>query len=424
MPVDLLAGPLAPCIANDVAFDPPGLSPPAEAASCEPIVPIRWAELAERRPPERRFAWQNWLPTGAVTALYGPGGVGKSLLAQQLATAVALDRPFLGEPTDGRPVLAIFAEEDDVELWRRQERIVRDLGIGLAALDGRLFLQGRFGRTNLLAERRFGRLEEGPFLASLHDACTEHRPGLLVLDNVALLFGGDENDRGEVSRFVGMLGRIAQDHDCAVLIVGHTAKAEGSEYSGSTAWNAAVRSRWLLQRPPADKRGARAERIVLARVKSNYAPPAELELLWRDGILALAAAEPRDRLAEDLRQRRAMQRVLDGLDALRERGIVTSASRNATNYAPKLLAQHGLDRDPEEPERPFDREELGKAIVALLEEGRLHAGVPVSRTKHRHPRCGLGRPEWGDASAAARCGEVPRDLAANLAAEASASEAK
>ena len=43
---------------------------------------------------------------------------------------------------------------------------------------------------------------------------------LAILDNVAHLFTGDENDRGEVTRFVNLLNRIASETGAAIVLLG------------------------------------------------------------------------------------------------------------------------------------------------------------------------------------------------------------
>ena len=63
-----------------------------------------------------------------VTSLYGDGGQGKSLLAVHLASAVALGRPFLGLPTEARPVLYLDAELDADEFTRRAYGVARGMG--------------------------------------------------------------------------------------------------------------------------------------------------------------------------------------------------------------------------------------------------------------------------------------------------------
>ena len=76
---------------------------------------------------------RDWIPARCVTLLHGFGGVGKSLLAQQIGTAAALQREFLGSVADACPVLAWWGEDEHDEIWRRQESI--NAALGLPSLD-------------------------------------------------------------------------------------------------------------------------------------------------------------------------------------------------------------------------------------------------------------------------------------------------
>lgn len=96
-----------------------------------------------------------------------------------MASGVPLGLNFLGEPTDGRPVLAIFAEEE--ELWRRQINIARALGVELGDFRNRLFLEPRVGKTNILADNIDGRLEPGPFYEPRPAAVKYYSPGRLIM---------------------------------------------------------------------------------------------------------------------------------------------------------------------------------------------------------------------------------------------------
>lgn len=104
----------------------------------------RWAG----EPPERLFLWGTFLPLLQTTMLTGPGGVGKSLLAQQLLTCVALGLPFLGQETRQRNCLYVTCEDDTDELWRRQHDICRRLGVGLHDLAGKLHLVSLCGASD------------------------------------------------------------------------------------------------------------------------------------------------------------------------------------------------------------------------------------------------------------------------------------
>lgn len=85
-------------------------------------------------PPEQEWLVHQIIPGSNVTLLYGDGGTGKSLLALQLAAAVAggglmwLNR----SPKPGR-ALYLSAEDDRAELHRRLARIARQQGLPLEA---------------------------------------------------------------------------------------------------------------------------------------------------------------------------------------------------------------------------------------------------------------------------------------------------
>ena len=53
-----------------------------------------------------------WIPARMATLLHSFGGVGKSLLAQQIATAYALGLELFGGATEGRPALVLAGEDD------------------------------------------------------------------------------------------------------------------------------------------------------------------------------------------------------------------------------------------------------------------------------------------------------------------------
>ena len=63
--------------------------------------------------PERRWIVQDWLPVGYATLLYGDGGTGKTLLAQQLLTACAVGGSWLGMTAEKCKTYAFFCEDDE-----------------------------------------------------------------------------------------------------------------------------------------------------------------------------------------------------------------------------------------------------------------------------------------------------------------------
>ena len=95
-------------------------------------------------PPPRRWIVRDWIPYGAVTGLYGEGGLGKSLLAQQLQTGTALGTTWLGLPVDQSVSLGVYCEDDEDELRRRQRDINADYRVDLDGL-GKMYWMSRLG---------------------------------------------------------------------------------------------------------------------------------------------------------------------------------------------------------------------------------------------------------------------------------------
>jgi RecA-family ATPase len=310
------------------------------------------------------------------------GGIGKSLLAQQIGTAVAVGRPLFEMKVEKGPVLGLMAEDDDDELWRRQVRINEWFACRMEDLE-HLHLQGRAGIENTLAVYpATGTPLVAPFHELIRAKAAELRPVLIILDPIAQLYGGCENDRFQVSHFVNLVGGLAREFNCAVLLLGHPAKAEGSEYSGSTAWNASVRSRLLLQRKEGE-----TDELLLSRVKSNYAKPGNMALRWANGVLRPTAEQFMsygEKLDEQMRMGAAKQAFLNALDQLTEQGRNVSDSTRASNYAPKVMIEAGFVDD-------FTKAELAAAMNGLFAEFAIKANEPVGRGADRHRVSGIAR---------------------------------
>ena len=96
------------------------------------------------------------------------------------------------------------------------------------------------------------------------------------MDPLSGAFGGNENDRTAVYDFVSAFRGWGDEQNCAMLIVGHLPKSsEGraSGFSGSTAWEASVRSMWMLSKKEHNPNNNTTEYYyALEHTKSNYAP--------------------------------------------------------------------------------------------------------------------------------------------------------
>ena len=325
---------------------------------------IPFADWQDRPIPERRFLADQWVPVGCVTSLYGPGGIGKSLLAQQLATACAVGGRWIGTGVEKTRVLGIFSEDDDEELLRRQAKINYAYGVDMRDL-GNLQIQGRVGAENMLCMFEHEAFRATPLYLRLCQAINDLRPGLVIIDNIAQVYGGDENKRAQATSFINSLAGIARKYDCAVLLLGHPGKATESQYSGSTGWDAAVRSRLMLTRiEPREGEEDLPPRLSLARVKSNYSTNEAVELIWKDGILATdqyVAMTLGEKVDRAMHMGNAKRAFMSALLRLGQQGRSTSHNARAANYAPRVMRDAGLCSD-------YTPRDLSDAMQALFDE--------------------------------------------------------
>jgi RecA-family ATPase len=227
------------------------------------------------------------VPLNYVTSLYGDGGVGKSLLAQQLGYAGACGGKFLGFDVPKVRVLAAFCEDGRDEIHLRHQDILNGQD---AAQFANFFVWIRVGLDNLLVTfTHDGRATMSPFFKRLAAKIEELKIELLILDTAADLFGGNEIVRMQVNFFIkavcGSLIRQANEagRDLTILILAHpsaSGAATKQGTSGSTAWNAAVRARLYLDRVE----GGLPEQRTLKLMKANYAEAdKEISLMWSQG---------------------------------------------------------------------------------------------------------------------------------------------
>lgn len=239
--------------------------------------------------PLREWLIDQWIPIGYTTGLYGDGGIGKSLILQQLATSVSLGLPWMGLDARGGRAFAFMCEDDASELHRRQEGINRSYDVEMSNLEN-LRIVPRLGFDNLLMTfDHESRGKPTDLFAQICKRLGEFRPRLVVLDTLADIFGGNEINRAHARQFVqGIGGQIARNYACAVVIAAHPSASglsSGSGQSGSTAWNNTFRSRLYITRPEDDDDGR-----LISRMKSNYAPKGgEITAKWQDGAFQVTA---------------------------------------------------------------------------------------------------------------------------------------
>lgn len=306
----------------------------ALAGALLPIATLSLAELAKVQPTPKAFAVAKLAPLAEVTLFTGPGSAGKSLFGQQLATCAAAGLPCLGLDVMAGPAIYLTCEDDAKQLHWRQAQICRAVGVSMESLAGSLHLSSLRGALNnpLGSIGNDGGLLPSPSFHRLSAMLCATGAKLVILDNLAHLFTGNENDRGDVTRFVNLLNRLAGETGASILLLGHPNKS-GDDYSGSTAWLNAVRSQATLTHDlDSDVRS-----ITVG--KANYARKGEaIRFVWVEGAFVLESdltPDVRAQMAEISKANSENDAFLSCLRARSTQGIDRAVGPSpGPNYAP------------------------------------------------------------------------------------------
>lgn len=270
--------------------------PQQRAQRIEEFRPFSPAQWMGSTPPAYDWMVDGCFLTGTVALLSGDGGLGKSLILQQLCTAAAIGGDWLGLRTKRCKTFFMGCEDDSDELHRRQAAICEHYGADMGDLEDMLLIE-RAGKENSLVDfdRRTDQGRSTELYTQLSTAVRAHGAQLVVLDTVADVFSGNEIIRNQVRRFVTVMRKLAIEIQGTVILTAHPSNegmASGSGLSGSRAWNNSVRSRIYLTRDGKDESGDRNVRW-LKTMKANYGPSGgKLKLRWSRGVFGLDDAPP------------------------------------------------------------------------------------------------------------------------------------
>ena len=293
--------------------------------------------------PERKWVVRDRVPLAAVTLMSGEGGVGKTILALHLAVATALGRDWLHALPEPGAVLVACCEDDGDELHRRLDRIIEHCNASFEELGRSMHLLSLAGRDAVLAApNKSGLITPTDMCKRLDKTACDLQPRLIVIDNSADVFAGNENNRAQVRQFVTLLRGMAIRANAGLLLTSHpslTGISTGTGLSGSTAWNASVRSRLYFKRATTEKdEEPDPDLRVLEVMKANYGPVGEtVTVRWSNGLfLPVGGVSNLEKLAAEQKADHLFCTLLDRFNG---QGRNTSERSSANNYAPTLFAK-------------------------------------------------------------------------------------
>jgi RecA-family ATPase len=280
--------PATPNSADDYG-EPSPAAVPSDQSPLALITPKQWKDV-ELEP--MRWLATHRIPADDVTILSGDGGNGKTTVALQLAVSVesALG-DWLGTTTLSGPVIFFSAEEPESEMRRRLDRIVRKRGINPDDIEHLFFHFAEPDKALLGISTAAGTIAPTPTFHALARSVMTIRPALLIVDSVAAVFGGNQNDRVQARTFVTMFRRLARDAGGAIVLLDHPSLSgmnSGTGRGGNMDWSNVVRSRLYLRTVDEEDSTFRELEVV----KSNYGASGEkVRLRWEDGSFILKSTQ-------------------------------------------------------------------------------------------------------------------------------------
>jgi RecA-family ATPase len=311
--------------------------------SLAPVVLTTPAQWPQEAPPPVDWLAHGRIPRGDVTTLHGDGGAGKTDIALRLAANVARGAvDWLSQEIANGPVVLVSAEEPEREVRRRiWQHGLRDGYTFDDLAELHQWFPDTTGDTVLATpDYRTGIMRPTRLMHSIAAAIEQVAPVLVVVDNVAATFAGNQNDRVMVRSFVNLWRTIARGPSkAAVLLLDHPSLSgltSGTGRGGNMDWRNAVRSALYL-RSPEDKAEVDRGIRILETAKSNYGAPGNpLRLQWADGGLQLEHAPTSlHRLAKDAECGETFLRLLDERNA-QARPV---SDKSGKNYAPAVFAE-------------------------------------------------------------------------------------
>lgn len=223
----------------DLADEPPKATDLESLLSAAVMVPPTPQPLEMHDPtswatsdaPPVRWLVKGLLPQGVPAIFAGKSNGGKSLIALHLSLSVASGLPFFGYESDGvaKKVLYLSMEDDQDELRRRFRRCLeyfRESKFWTEKEEAKLLSNWRPVFPNWASDEKktLGAIA-GHLQRFADELCsTGGQLGLIVLDTLAALSEGDENDANVQSALWASCHRLVEGTGASSLMIHHVRK--------------------------------------------------------------------------------------------------------------------------------------------------------------------------------------------------------
>lgn len=182
--------------------------------------------------PPRPWLIRGFALKGRVTVLLAPGGVGKTTLLGDLAVCYAAGHSeWAGYPIVEHGRVWVYNVEDDMdELRRRVLAVVKHRNVKAPSrLTDKLFINSGAERGLVIATMNpvTRTITRSPDVDTLVEEIRRLGITLLIVDPFAETHEANENDNVQMRRAAALFREVAQQANCAVVLVHHTSKIHG-----------------------------------------------------------------------------------------------------------------------------------------------------------------------------------------------------
>ena len=179
--------------------------------------------------PHRDWIMNGLILKGYISAIFAPGGVGKSLFQLALAVSIASNRDFLSLGLERRArVLLINNEDDENEFLRRLAAIVNVHNIDISLLDGMLWQFSGYGKSFTVARMLGGQVIREDVVDSLDTFISENEIDVVLIDPFVSTHNVNENDNNFMDKVIQEYKTIAHKHNVAINMIHHTTKSSSA----------------------------------------------------------------------------------------------------------------------------------------------------------------------------------------------------
>lgn len=278
-------------------------------------------ELFAKDFPPVQWLVDGLIPLGGITILHGLPMAGKTWLMLDIAIKASQGKPLFGKfPTTQTNSLLLDEESGERLLFDRFKKLQASSELPLYYIT--------MGSSNF----------NEAYVKQLVVWCKQNRIGLVMVDSLVRIHGGDENTSKDSAKVFRLL-RMLTSEGITVLVIHHNTKASangeyGSQMRGSGDIQASVDCQLSLIRPYKD--GS----VTLEQVKNRYAketPTIEISLVEHEGHIEFAYLGQLDEGGKLASIKPAIEQIVGANPGINQSNLHDSLKESGHTISPKTL---------------------------------------------------------------------------------------